>query len=189
MRLVRENDDSIQTFNTIKKSFLEVEEMEIPLIQYCVMKEANKCFKYLLINGFDDPKKIMKERNPLSFNDSQGNIINIKRYEWDCMATAIFFGYRDIIFILEEIGIERGTNATHIEAAILSYRNMIAIEIIEDLNENNEQIENIFNVSIMTSAKNNNLKGVEFLMNKGADINAIDIIYLNMNILFLIKLI
>ena len=132
MRLVRENDDSIQTFNTIKKSFLEVEEMEIPLIQYCVMKEANKCFKYLLINGFDDPKKIMKERNPLSFNDSQGNIINIKRYEWDCMTTVIFFGNRVMFCLLVEKDIMIGTNATHIEAAILSYRNMIAKEIIED---------------------------------------------------------
>ena len=67
---------------------------------------------------------------------------------------------------------------SHIEAAILSYRNLIAKEIIEDLNEKNEQIQNILNISIITSAKNNNITGVKFLMTKGADI-----IYLNIKIL------
>ena len=56
---------------------------------------------------------------------------------------------------------------------------MIAKEIIEDLNENKEKIQNFLNLSIITSAKNNNIKGVEFLMNKGADINTKDFIYLN----------
>ena len=106
------------------------------------------------------------------------------------MATAIYFGNKEIIKILEERVIENGKNATHIEAAILSYRNQIAKEVIEDLNENNEQIQNILNLSITASAKNNNIKGVEFLMTKGADINAKVIIYLNMDIiLFLIKVI
>ena len=45
-KLLQEKD--IKTFNTIRKSFLEVEKMEIPLIQYCVMKEAIECFKYFL---------------------------------------------------------------------------------------------------------------------------------------------
>ena len=65
----------------------------------------------------------------------------IKRYEWDCMATAIYFGKKEIIKILEDKGIEKGKNPTHIEAAILSYRNMIAKEIIEDMNENKTQIQ------------------------------------------------
>ena len=57
------------------------------------------------------------------------------------------------------------------------------------MNENNEQIQNILNLGISASAKNNNIKGVEFLMTKGADINAKDIIYLNIIILFLINII
>ena len=85
---------------------------------------------------------------------------------------------------MENRGIEKGTNPTHIESAILSYRNMIAKEIIEDLKENKKQIQNILNLSIIASAKNNNVKGVEFLMTKGADINVKDIIYLNIIILF-----
>ena len=77
----------------------------------------------------------MEEQNPKSFYH-----IEIKRYEWDCMATAIYFGNKEIIKILEEKGLEKGRNAASIEAAIISFRNLIAKEIIEDLNETNEQI-------------------------------------------------
>ena len=147
--------------------------MEIPLIPYCIMKNAKECFKYLLVNGFDDPNKTMEEQNPNYFYQSFQRI-EIKRYNWDCMATAIYFGNKEIIKILEEKGIEKGKNATHIEAAILSYRNIIAKEIIENLDEKNEQIQNILNMSILASAKNNNIKGVEFLMTKGAEMNTID---------------
>ena len=47
------------------------------------------------------------------------------------MATAIFFGNKEIMKILEDKGIEKGENQSHIEAAILSYRNFIAKEITE----------------------------------------------------------
>ena len=120
-KFLQEKD--IKTFNTITKSFLEIEKMKIPLIQYCIMKNAIECFKYLLVNGFDDPNKTMQEQNPEYFFDSHYNKIEIKKYEWDCMATAIYFGNKEIIKILEEKGIEKGKKPTHIEAAILSYRN------------------------------------------------------------------
>ena len=172
-KLLQEKD--IKTLNTNINSFLEVEKMKIPLIQYCIMKKAIECFKYLLVNGYDDPNKTMEEQYPKSFYDSYYNRIAIKRYEWDCMATAIYFGNKEIIKILEEKGIEKGKNAAHIEAAILSYRNIIAKEIIEDLNENKEQIQNLLNIiSIIASAKNNYIKGVEFLMTKVVDINIHD---------------
>ena len=59
-KLLQEKD--IKSFNTITKSFLEVKKMEIPLIQYCIMKNAIECFKYLLVNGYDDPNKTMEEK-------------------------------------------------------------------------------------------------------------------------------
>ena len=187
--LLQEKD--IKEFNTITKSFLEIEKMEIPLIQYCIMKKAIECFKYLLVNGFDDPNKTMEEQNPYPQNDSSYKIWKSQyRYKWDCMATTIYFGNIEIMKILEEKGIERGKNATHIEAAILSYRYLIAKEIIKDLGENNKLIQNILNISIIASAKSNNIKGVKFLLTKGVNINAKDIIYLNIHgILFLIKII
>ena len=181
IKLVQEKD--IKTFNTITKSFLEVEKMKIPLIQYCVMKNAIECFKYLLVNGFDDPNKTMEEQDPnktmeiripFSYSDSRSKKIKIKRYEWDCMATAIYFGNKEITKILEEKGIEKGKKGAHIEAAIFSYRNLIAKKIIDDLNENNEKSQNILDISLIASAKNNNINGLEFLMNKSEDINPHD---------------
>ena len=50
-KLLQEKD--IKTFNTITKSFLNVKKMEISLIQFCIMKNAIECFKYLLVNGFE----------------------------------------------------------------------------------------------------------------------------------------
>ena len=170
-KLTQEKD--INEYNMISKSFNEVKEMKIPLIQYCIIKKAIECFKFLLINGFDDPNKTMEEQNPKRIGSKA-----IKRYKWDCMATAIYFGNNEIIKILEGRGIEKGRNPTHIEAAILSYRNSIAKKLIEDLNEdneNNEQIQNFLNIGIMASTKNNNIRGVELLMTKWVDINMHDI--------------
>ena len=86
--------------------------------------------------------KLFQKQNLINY-DYDPNIYQnrkIKRYEWNCMATAIYFGDKEIIKILEEKGIEKGKKVAHIEAAILSYRNIIAKEMIEDLNEN-EQIQ------------------------------------------------
>ena len=111
--LIQEKD--IKTFNTITKSFLEVEKMKITLIQYCIMKKAIECFKYLLVNGFDDPNKTMEEENP--YPEGTINYKNWKtqhQYEWDSMATAIYFGNKEIMKILEEKGIKKGKkNSTH----------------------------------------------------------------------------
>ena len=87
--------------------------MEIPLIQYCIIKRAIECFKYLLVNGYDDPNKTMVVQN-----DRQ-HCYNI--YKWDCMTLAIYFGNVEIIKILESRGIEKGRLPDHIEAALLSY--------------------------------------------------------------------
>ena len=34
----------------IEDSFLEIENMEIPILHYCIMKKAIKCFKFLILN-------------------------------------------------------------------------------------------------------------------------------------------
>ena len=190
------------------------------------MKNALKCFKYLLVNGYDDPNRVML-KDKRRFKPSHRKVIKsshlkriakIQGYEWDCMATAIFFGNQEIMKILENRRIQTKMNSKYIEAAILSYRNSIAAKIIEELNNNNNSI----NEAIFVSAKNNNIKGAELLMrqinikaknlpkkktplhyaiyynsiemgeiliSKGADINAKDIIYLNIIILFLINII
>ena len=100
-----------------------------------------------------------------------------KRYNWDCMAMAIYFGNKEIIKILEEKGIKKGKIPAHIEAAILSYRNEITKEIMQEMNEKNKEFQNELNNAIISSAKSNNIKGAELLISKGADINAKNIIY------------
>ena len=156
---IQKND--IKAFNTITKSFKEVKKMKIPIIQYCIMKRAVECFKFLLVNGFDNPNKTMEEQNRNTFFSDQ----ETKRYKWDSLATAIYFGNKGIIKILEEKGIEKGKKLEHIEAAILSYRNEIAEEIVEEMNEN------YLNIVIFSSARNNNIKGTEIFIKKGAAIN------------------
>ena len=130
------------------------------------MKNAIECFKYLFVNGYDDPIKIMKE-------DPRWNFFNNKQYKWDCMATAIYYGNNEIIKILEGKGSEKGNNISHIEAAIQSYRNIIAKDLIEKLIEEKEK--NQLNVALISSANNNNIKVAELLIRKGININATNV--------------
>ena len=155
--------------------------MKIPLLQYCVMKNAIKCFKYLLVNGYDDPNKTMKDQNP-NPNPNSYPLKGTKRalYKWDCMATAIYFGESEIVKILEERGFK---DPVHIEAAILSYRNHIVEIYLDEININN------FYCDILAAIRSRNIKGAELLISKGADINEKDIIYHNRIVLFLIKII
>ena len=116
----------------------------------------------------------MEEQNP---NPNNGNWKSFYQYEWDCMATAIFYGRVEIIKILEGFGIEKGENSNHIEAAILSFRNSIAKQIIIQINEKDEtKVHELLNKGLIESAKCNNIKGGEVLIRKGADINAKNLI-------------
>ena len=76
--------------------------------------------------------------------------------------------------ILEEHCIEKGTNTTHIYAAILSYRNSIAKEIINQNQECNEKMNKNLKVGLLASTKSNNIKGIKFLIEKGANVNVKD---------------
>ena len=165
---------NISLFKRITKPFKEIKKMEIPIIHYCIMKNAINCFKYLLVNGLDDPNKFIAEQDPYGYGS---HYKYIRKYEWDCMATAIYYGNKEIIHILENRGIEKGKNSKHIEAAILSYRNEIVEDLIDKINgknEKNEETEKILNVGIITSAMNNNIKATEWLIKKGANISIND---------------
>ena len=165
-QLIREND--IESISPLIKSFNEVKTMEIPIITECIIEKATKCFKYLLINGIEDPTIIMKEQ----VKDSN---MTPEQYGWDCMSIAIYYGESEIIKILEEKGIEKWNKSVYIEASILSYRNTITKEIINQINEKNETMKNeILKIGLMASAKNNNIRGAELLIDNGVNINAKD---------------
>ena len=153
----------------ISRPFKEAQKMTIPVIHECVIQKAIKCFKFLLINGIDDPKQSMQDRklDPKNYYwDREYN------FQWDCMALAIYYGEMDFVKMLEEIGIEIGDDTYHIEAAILSYRNAIVKKIISNLNGKKGWLINktLYN-GLIASTKNNNIKGAELLINNGAKIN------------------
>ena len=177
-RLIIEKDmDSIKT---ISSSFQSVKKMSIPIIVYSIIQNATECFKYLLING-NDPKITMKEQNKHENNSY--------KYEWDCMTVAIFYGRVEMIKILEGCGIEKGENPNHIEAAILSFRNSSLKGIIRQIKEKDEtKIQELLNKGLFTSTINNNIRGGEYLINQGADINTVDIINQIIILIFLIKI-
>ena len=196
--LIQEKD--IKNFSLLTRPFKEVKTMHIPLIQYCIMKNAIKCFKYLLVNGFDDPHKCMEVH--YMFQKQHLRKINNQKYKWDCMATAIYYGNKEVIKILEDKQIEKENPAT-IEAAILSYRNTIAKALIDEMTENNNNNDNndndnnnnnenndnkdknFLNVPLFASVISNNIKGGELLIKKGANINVNDINYQNMILLLI----
>ena len=156
-RIIREK--GINETKSIVTLFI-YHKMEIPIIQYCIIKNAIQCFKYLLINGFD-PKQIMDDQDP-EINCSWGprsKNQKFKIYEWDCMATAIFFGQIEMIKILEENGIEKGIIPAHLEAAIFSYRNSFVKGIIS----NHREDSNYLNQAIVAAAKSDNIKAAELL--------------------------
>ena len=175
-KLIREN--GISAISPITKSFIDVENMGIPIINECIIQKATNCFKYLLINGIEDPTITIQDQNPYPADNFMHNFWKSEhKYEWDCMAIAIYYGEVEIMKILEEKGIEKGNNPSHIEAAILSYRNGIVNEIINQLKEKNEKINNdLLLIGLIASTNNNNIKGFEMVLNNGADLNAFEII-------------
>ena len=98
------------------------------------------------------------------------------------MSVAIYYGEITIIKILEERGIEKGSQLIHFEAVILSVRNGLAKEMINKMKENEKLNDEILHVSFIASTKNNNIKGAELLLNNGVNINIEDIIYHTMKI-------
>ena len=149
--------------------------MEIPIIISCLIHKAIKCFKYLLINGLEDPTNIMSAdfSYDIDFESNYGS-------GWDCMAVAIYYGDLENVKILEAKVNEKGNRPAHIEAAILSYRNKIVKEIINKMKEKNEKgyyINYIFHHGLKAAIKNNNIKGAELLLllliNQRADISPV----------------
>ena len=162
---------------------------EIPIISYCIEKNSIKCFKYSLINGADPSKK--------SFD-------NYKEM-WDGYGFAGAIGNIQLIKMIQDQGIKISKNV--IEGSSKFHQNHIIQWIAKDycylmhdglkncLKYDNIEgfdiINNNCNIlakegskkmypckTILHYATKYNLKEiVETLILKGADINAIDIIY------------
>ena len=130
------------------------------------MKNAIGCFRYLLTNGYDDPKKCMKEQ--LILNRWYTPDL---RFDWDCMAIAIYFGNQEIIRMLEVKGIKKTNNPIYIEAALLSYRDKILKEILDEMVENNEDIQGCLSQALKFSSKKLNIHALKLLFSSGTTID------------------
>ena len=155
----------------LKDSFFEIENMKIPILHYCIIKKAIKCFKFLILNGADPFQT-------LSYEDVFGE--EGDKYKWDCMTIAICFGEWEIMKILEERGINKLNNPNVWKAAALTHRNNLLKLFIS----NKDHIEDfLFNICLQKglegSIKGNNIKEVIIFISKGTNINAKDIIYQN----------
>ena len=160
-QLQKENNMNI----ILEDSFFEIENMNIPILHYCIIQKAMKCFKFLLLNGADPSKTLSYEEGP-SWNKKQGN-----KYKWDCMTIAICFGEWEMMKILEERGINKLNNPNVWEAAALTHRNNLLKLFIS----NKDQINNFqecLNNGLLGASRGNNFKGIIVLLSKGADINA-----------------
>ena len=167
--------------NFLSKKFNGVQ-MLIPLMIECIIQKATKCFKYLLINNIEEPTSMMRH----IFSEYYSKDL----YNWDCMAVAIYYGEVEIIHILEERGIEKWSKPEHIEAALLSYRNSIVKELFKNLkkrgeNEDENENHNIpfksYPKGLLASVQNNNINGVELLINNGAYIQSQNSIIIKIN--------
>ena len=144
--------------------------MNIPILHYCIMKKAMKCFKFLILNGADPSQTIYYEEGP-SWDRRKGD-----KYEWDYISIAVCFGEWEMMKILEERGINKLNNPNVWEAAALTHRNKLLKLLISKKDEINN-CEECLNKGMEGATKGSNLKGVIVLISKGADINAKDIIY------------
>ena len=111
-----------------------------------------------------------------------GNLKRIRRYKWNSLATAQYFGNKEIVRILEtrlnnnEI-MENIKPLSYIEASFFSYQNSIIKQIIEDMeqNQNNQEYyKKILNRGIITCSQNNNIQGAELVIKKGCNIKTWD---------------
>ena len=133
----------------LKDIFFEIPDMQIPIVHYCIMKKAMKCFKFLVLNGADLSQFLIDN--------------NTSKYEWDCISIAVCFGEWEMMKILEERGINKLNNPNVWEAAALTHRN----KLLKLLISNKDQIPNIqecLKKGIFGAMKGNNLKGLKILI-------------------------
>ena len=191
----------------------------IPILLYCIEKTAFKCFKFALINGADPSRKSEKlkiqKRQQFYYTINRSTFQYGKEYRevWDAYGFAGAKGNIQIIRILEKSGFKpnkcliEGCSQFHqkgiLELIMKEQSHLLNSTIKEIIFYENFEIfdllilEGIINMvqnkkgltPLHYAAKKKSKEMLELLISKGANINAKTIIYLNIQILFLIKII
>ena len=175
--------------------------VEIPIILYCIQKNAMKCFKYALINGADPSHKSFSKKD-----------FFLEKGKWDGYGFAGAIGNIQIIKLIEDQGIPinenlmKGCSKFHQNHIIqwcekenkslleeglkecIKYSNYEGFDIINKNIQINVLASGNSNNTLLHIAAISNSKEIgEILLSKGTDINAIGIIYQIIKISFLIK--
>jgi len=152
----------------LEETFFEAKNMKIPIIHFCVMKKAMKCYKFLILNGADPSVKLCEQSGTSNGRTGRrfGRAQEPKHiYEWDCISVAIAFGEWEMMKILEERGIDKLNNPSVWEAAGLTHRNRLLKQFIEMKEEmDRTTFADCLKKGIEGSVKGNNLKGLKLLM-------------------------
>ena len=198
------NENNFDFNGRIKKENQLFKYSEIPIILYCIEKNAIKCFKYALINGADPSQKSIYRKG------NQGKDKEI----WDGYGFAGAIGNIQIIKLIEDQGIQinknlmKGASKFHQNHLIrwaeknhnqilkdgvketIKFENYEGFDIIyQNLNNINATLNDKDKLPIHYAAKDNSKEIFELLLSKGANIHAKDIIYQIIKLLFLINLI
>ena len=187
------NDINFDFNGRIKKENKLFKYTEIPIILYCIEKNAIKCFKYALING----------ANPSLKSQYIKDSFYIGKEIWDGYGFAGAIGNIQLIKMIDDQGIPINGNliigATKFHQnhiihwaekehkdllkdglkACIQFQNYEIFEIIA------QNVDNISTISygnhnmtpLLYAAKYTSKELVDILIRKGADINAKDIIY------------
>ena len=159
---------------TIKKDNELFHYSRIPIILYCIEKNAYKCFKFALINGADPT--IKSERMEFNSFDTGKKYVPV----WDAYGFASAKGNIQILRILEESGFHP-TNC--INEGCSKFHQKLVLDLMKK--EKNDLLNNL---GIIETICYENFEALElFCQEKGANINARDIIYLKKKMFFLIK--
>ena len=199
------NERGINAISPIIKSFNEIEKMEIPIIIECIIQKASKCFKYLLINEIEEPTITMQnsgfiigspseyEWNCMAIAIYYGEIGMMKILEdkgtekgnQSSHIEAAIFSFRNPIIkeIMNRIKEkDEETIKIILNKGILTTIKSNNISGFEFLNEEGKNM--IMKLTFDSGRKplhiaveNNSKEMIELLIKKGANINAIDIIF------------
>ena len=210
------NSNDFDFNQKIKKVNQQYHYFKIPLILYCIEKNAIKCFKFALLNGADPTQK--SERRSTWDSDNNDDILefNIKTV-WDGFGFAGATGNIQIVKLMQEKGLVptqdlmKGSTKFHqiniinwiqVECnkllktgikQMLHYENYLVFDLLfqnsKNINEMKIQEKTTIEEAIHYALKKNSIDTAKILILKGADINAKDIIHLNMIILFFINII
>lgn len=143
--------------------------VELPLLHYCALRGSINCLKFLLISGYDDPKKSVYLRIVSPVEKNVQCDLDYTDFEWDPMAFAVAFGHIDAVKILEDEGLDLFQNVGVWEAAGFTHRN----DFLNWLLSENQNSQDCIESALFGTVLGNNLIMLEKILAKVSAVNSV----------------